>query len=110
MNDRRRNRGPLRPRRTVTGWPNIAIAMYCAATFSGLPLPIPSGLQLLAEDKLTLFTTTASATIPAGGSVTVPIAVVQPCATANLDAGAVLTLGQAYRLSQGGNARHRWRR
>src|SRR3954464_10303670 len=46
-----------------------ATAAAGAATFSGLPLPIPSGLPLLADDKVTLFTTTAGATIPTGGSV-----------------------------------------
>jgi len=57
--------------------------------------PSRFGLPLLVEDKTTLFTTTASATIPTGGSVVVPIAAAQPGAAANPDAGAVLTLGQA---------------
>jgi hypothetical protein len=39
-----------------------ATAARGAATFSGLPLAIPSGLPLLAEDKTTVFTTTAGAT------------------------------------------------
>ena len=72
-----------------------AAAASGAATFSGLPLPTPSGLPLLADDITTLLTTMASATIPTGGSVTVPIVAAQPGTAANLDAGAVPTLGQA---------------
>jgi uncharacterized phage protein gp47/JayE len=88
-----------------------ATAASGAVTFSGLPLPIPSGLPLLAEDKTTLFTTTASATIPTGGSVTVTIAAAQPDAAANLDAGAILTPRNCRRVAgrHGGSARDQWR-
>jgi uncharacterized phage protein gp47/JayE len=73
-----------------------ASAAAGAATFIGLAnLPIPSALPLIAPDQTTMFTTTAGATIPAGGAVTVAIAAAQPGAVANLDPGASLTLGQA---------------
>ena len=72
-----------------------ATAASGLATFTGLALPIPSGLPLLADDKVTVFNTTAGGTIPMGGSLTLPIAAAQPGAAANLATGAVLTLGQA---------------
>jgi uncharacterized phage protein gp47/JayE len=73
-----------------------ATAASGTAMFTGLAnLDIPAALPLLAPDQTTLFTTTAAATIPTGGSVTLPIAAAQPGAAANLDAGVSLTLGQA---------------
>lgn len=72
-----------------------ATAAMGSATFSGLPLPTPSGMPLLAQDQVTGFATTASGVIPSGNTLTLPISAVQPGAVANLPAGAVLTLGQA---------------